>query len=369
MPLLLIRRSKSPNWWIRGSVRGLHIFESTRTADQDAAETIRIIRERQLLDESIFGRKINITFNEAADAYLRSGGSQRFLRALRAEMGTLPLRTIRQADLDATAHRLHPRASPQTKNRQCYTPFIAVWNHAVKNDWADLKMWQRPRRPKGTTRRAIISRSGAHPVDYDRAALFVAHMPPAPAMVLTALFYTGLRPIELFTLEKTDIFVENRWLVVNSSKTGEPRGVPIHEFLVPLFRSLMGRRDRLPQVFRSVRGKPYTIAENHGGQLSNTVVATRKRLLEKGEVITDVSPYTARHSVSTQLVINGVHPHIKDQILGHAVDSMSRRYTRVPQAPLIEAINTLPVPSMWKDIPWWDDPLRFSRTQVRWGKR
>ena len=55
-------------------------------------------------------------------------------------------------------------------------------------------------------------------------------------------------------------------------------------------------------------------------------------------------PYTGRHSCSTQLVIAGVHPHIKDQILGHAATDMSRHYTNVPQAPLIDAINQLPVP-------------------------
>ena len=66
----------------------------------------------------------------------------------------------------------------------------------------------------------------------------------------------------------------------------------------------------------------------------------------------DVSPYTARHTVSTGLVVAGVHPHIKDQILGHAADDMSRHYTNVPQAPLIEAINKLPVPAAWRAIEW-----------------
>jgi hypothetical protein len=54
-----------------------------------------------------------------------------------------------------------------------------------------------------------------------------------------------------------------------------------------------------------------------------------------------------------------VHPHIKDQILGHAVTDMSRHYTNVPQAPLIEAINTLPVPPAWRALPWWENPLEW----------
>jgi hypothetical protein len=58
--------------------------------------------------------------------------------------------------------------------------------------------------------------------------------------------------------------------------------------------------------------------------------------------------------------VNGVHAHIKDQILGHSVTDMSRHYTNVPQAPLIEAINTLPVPDAWRQLWWMDDPVGCS---------
>lgn len=353
---------------MRGAVRGISIFESTKVADWDAAEAVRIFREKELFEESLFGRKVNVTFDEAAQSYLRAGGSKRFLERIRQSAGSKLLRKLRQNDLDGLAQTLFPAASPETRNRQCYTPFIAVWNHAVRNDWAELRLWQRPKRAKGTAVRRTAVRSGSRPVDYERAALFVSAMSPAPAMVMTALFYTGMRPIELFALEATDVLLPQRWIVLASSKTGEPRGIPIHEFLVPLFQSLLGRRDRLPQLFRSYRGSPYQIASAYGGQLSNSIVATRRRLAAKGKMISDVSPYTARHSVSTQLVVNGVHPHIKDQILGHAADSMSRRYTAVPQAPLIDAINTLPVPELWRALHWWKAPLAYSRHHVKWGK-
>jgi integrase/recombinase XerD len=80
--------------------------------------------------------------------------------------------------------------------------------------------------------------------------------------------------------------------------------------------------------------------------------------------IAGISPYTARHTVSTQLVVNGVHSHVKDQILGHAVDDMSRLYTSVPQEPLLKAINTLPVISAWANAPWMKDPIGMSKRYV-----
>ena len=101
--------------------------------------------------------------------------------------------------------------------------------------------------------------------------------------------------------------------------------------------------------------------------MKGAIRCARERLVKDGIQIEDVSPYTARHTVSTQLVINGVHPHIKDQILGHAPDSMSRHYTNIPQRPLIEAINTLPVPPAWLEMAWWADPVSSARLQYGRG--
>jgi hypothetical protein len=89
--------------------------------------------------------------------------------------------------------------------------------------------------------------------------------------------------------------------------------------------------------------------------MKTAILLNRKRISIK-----DIAPYTARHTVSTQLVVAGVHPHIKDQILGHAATEMSRHYTDVPQAPLIEAINKLPVPDVWRSMRWLEDPLAWT---------
>lgn len=266
------------------------------------------------------------------------------------------LAALTQSGLDAAAKKLYPGAKPETLNRQCYAPFIAVWNHAVRNEWARERKWQRPRKPKGTARRAEAGRAGQRPVSYERAWQFVEAMSPAAAMVMTALFYTGMRPIELFGLRSEDVDVPGRWIVVHASKTGEPRGVPMHEMLAPLFAGLAGQSD---EVFRTHKGEPYPLLQGGGGQLKSAILGARGRLSAVGNPTSDISPYTARHTVSTQLVVAGVHPYIKDQILGHAADDMSRHYTHIPQKPLLEAINSLPVIPTWRDAPWLHEPLRF----------
>jgi integrase/recombinase XerD len=301
-----------------------------------------------------------IPFSDAAIAFIKAGGSPRFLgpgEGIDRLLGHLPLSAISQALIDDASLKLYPTALPLTRIRQFYAPFRAVWNFAVLEGWAKDRKWRLPREAKGTrSTSACANRSGSTPTSYDRAAEFVCAMSPAPGMVMTALFFTGMRPIELFALEAADVDVAKRWLVVRASKTGEPRGVPIHEFLAPVLESLCARGGK---VFRTHKGEPYPLLENAGGQMKSAIRGARRRT-----GIKDISPYTARHTVSTQLVVNGAHPYVKDQILGHAVDDMSRRYTNVPQQPLIDAINGIAVPERWQKVEWLADPLAWSRKLV-----
>ncbi len=362
MPLILDRLRRSPNLlrpWYR---QRTSVYETTGTSDENAAEEIRIKREAQLLEDSIHGRKATVSFAEAASSYLDSGGSPRFLgeydertkkwSGLIGHFGPRKLGTITQSDLDKAADLLYPGTQYNTRNRQCHAPFVTVWNHAHRNNWCEKRDWARPRKPKGTALKFAMKkrRAGTTAVSYERGEKFVLAMSPGPAMLMTTFFYTGMRPIELFTLEEDQVDIKGRWITLPESKTGEPRGVPMHEVLVPLFTGLMKRGGFL---FRTPRGRPYEPKDDQGGgQMKTAINGARRR-----SGITDIAPYTGRHTVSTQLVINGVHQFIKDQILGHVVTDSSHNYTHVPQPDLIKAINTLPVIDGWANAPWMQDPL------------
>ncbi|MGB3042525.1 MAG: tyrosine-type recombinase/integrase [Xanthobacteraceae bacterium] len=376
MRLYLYRRNPKGNWYIRGqNADGRPVFESTRTREKGLAEAIRIKLEGEVGKERVFGKKAVVTFDKALESYYESGGSPRFLahRKTGEAMGAaakflgVPLLGITQSDLDRAAIEAYPDARPDTRNRQFYTPFVAVWNHAVGNDWADYRKWRRPKKPKGTNVAVLAStRAGSKPVAYEHASKFVLAMSPANAIVMTVLFYTGMRPIELFGLECENVDVKGRWISLPSSKTGEPRGIPIHKSLVPLMAALKKRGGKL---VRQWNDRPFVVREAIGGQMKKALAGARKRTERvdpktgqriAGTGINDISPYTARHTVSTQLVVNGVHAHIKDQILGHAVDDMSRHYTNVPRKELIAAIDTLPTVKAWVDAPWMKDPVSLT---------
>lgn len=362
MPLKVVRHPRSKYLYLRGNVRGEDIYETTRTDDPTAAEALRIKRESELLDASVYGAKSVVLFSEAAIKYLEGGGSPRFLGKRHPITGhwsslvgyffSIKMMSITQDMLDQAARTLYPTAAAETLNRQVYTPFVAVWNYAAADGLCDVRTWRRPKERKGTRRTVKAKRRGTEPVAYERAGQFLAAMSPAPGIALTILFYTGLRPIELFALTAHDVDPDRRWIVVRSSKNnGEPRGVPMHRCLIPLMRGLKARGGAL---VRTSKGEPYAIQEESGGQMKSVIAGAARR-----SGIGDISPYTARHTVSTQLVIAGVHQHTKDQILGHAVTDMSRRYTKVPQQPLIDAINLLPVPPEIAALPWIARPAEF----------
>jgi len=79
MPLRLTKLPTSPNWYIRGTVRGVRVFETTGTDVEAVADEIRIRREALILEESIHGRKQTRPFAEAALSYIEAGGEARFL--------------------------------------------------------------------------------------------------------------------------------------------------------------------------------------------------------------------------------------------------------------------------------------------------
>src|SRR4051812_3884049 len=110
MPLSLVRRPRSPNWIIRGSLRRIRVEESTGTCDKRIAEEIRAKREAEILAQSVYGRRATATFAAAALSYLEQGGSKRFTAQVIRHFGTMPLARIDQDALDRGSKKLYPSA-------------------------------------------------------------------------------------------------------------------------------------------------------------------------------------------------------------------------------------------------------------------
>lgn len=293
MPLTLKRRHGSPCWYLRGTVRGLCVDESTGTGDRKAAEEIRAVREAELLKRSVHGDSAVRTFAEAALSYMEAGGEAVHMAPILTAIGRKPLAAIGQAEIDALARKLKPTGGPATLNRHVYTPVSAVLHHAARKKWCDKPVISRPKEPKGRVR--WISHSEADRL-IDAAA---PHIRPLVIFLLS----TGSRLSEALYLDWREVDLSACHVEFLDTKNGEARGVPLHPRAVASLANLPHRsgavfRRSLPYTTKSgvkhPLGYPYEVREGGGGQIKTAWAGMCKRA-----GITDFSPHDCRHTWAT----------------------------------------------------------------------
>lgn len=293
MPLRLVEgRHGSPYWYIRGSVRGLRIDESTGVCDKATAEDILIKRAAALLHQSIHGDALSRSFAEAALSYMEAGGERSLLPPLIKRLGKLPLAAIGQSEIDDAAKALYPRSSPATQNRKVYTPASAVLHHAARKKWCAKPVIARPKQPQGRIRW----------IDYAEAEALIAHAAPHIKPLVIFLLSTGARLAEALYLDWREVDLTAGHVVFKDTKNGESRGVPLHPRAVAALANLPW--DRKGAVFRRPAGKvkkagrvwlPYEDREGEGGGQVKT--AWRGMLRRSG--LRDFTPHDCRHTWAT----------------------------------------------------------------------
>ena len=282
VPLKLVRRHNSPNYYIRGSVKGMRIDESTGVDREKAAREILTLREAELIKESIHGPAAVRTFADAVSSYVMANGEVTHLSPLVHHFGSTKLARIGQEQIDAAARKLGDGKSPATINRQIYTPMAAVLNHAARMNWCSKPIIARPEQPEGRVR--WIS-------EVEADALIDAAAPHLRALVVF-LLSTGARLSEALYLDWRDVDLDARRVVFVKTKNGERRSVTLHERVV---RELRATPHRSGAVFRRPDGCGYA---DRGGAGGGQVKTAWKTMCRRAN-ITDFSPHDCRHTWAT----------------------------------------------------------------------
>src|SRR6266487_2766740 len=147
--LKLAKRHGSPYFYLRGTIRGISIDESTRVdfRNRKAAEEIKAKRQAELHEESIHGKRAVATFSQTALSYIEAGGETKSLAPIVEHFGPSKLAAIGQDEIDKAARKLFPKQSSSTQKRHVYTPISAVLNHAAKRGWCIAFKIERPKDP------------------------------------------------------------------------------------------------------------------------------------------------------------------------------------------------------------------------------
>lgn len=268
MSLKLIRRGKI--FYVRGTVRGQFVYETTGTDERRRAEAYRAKREARLWDRSVFGERAAVTFVQAAVGYVEHRApSPR--DAARVERLAQHFRGVMAHEIDqnaadrAVAAICRPGAAPGTKLRAVLIPLTAVLTFAAKRGWCDRPAFERPRQPKGRT-------DWLTPTD---AIRLIEAAGPALRPVIVFLLCTGARVAEAIELDWRDVDVGHRTCVLRETKNGRDRKVRLPPTAVA---EIAGLAHREGAVFRRPDGEPYADKKRaEGGQFKTAWRLTCQR--------------------------------------------------------------------------------------------
>lgn len=222
MPLKTVKRGKV--WYIRGTVKGVSVYESTGETKRAIAEQLRLKKENELLGSSRGER----FFAEAAIEYIKKGGEKRYMEKINEMIGHYPLSEIDQNLLDTKARQAYPNVKNSSLARWFYTPVIAVMNTAVKLKWAHYQKFEKPK----------VTRPAPDWAEIEWLEKFWEYPNDKMRALTTFLPYTGCRISECLSLTWDRVNLDEGWAYIPETKNGEHRTVYLPEIVIERLKAI-----------------------------------------------------------------------------------------------------------------------------------
>lgn len=375
LKLKLVRRGRI--WYIRGTLRGRHVYETTETADRERAEQCLALREAQLWDRALKGERGTHSFAEACVLYLTNRNPGPWFRAalkrLVDHFERFDVTAIDQRAIDAYVAQHHPRSRPATLINAVITPLTAVLRSAARRGWCDVPSFERPKLPP--QRFTYLT-----PEEAERLVGAAApHLRP----LILFLLHTGARLGEALELQWREVDLRARRVVFLETKNGTSRGVPLNDSAWRALASLphrdghvfrrpprhVGRRRRgkVEPMVEPAEGMPYHDRRGLGGSPIKKAWAGACRragfyrevpkLGSDGKPVKDakgrpvtakkptVRPHDLRHTFASWLAMRSVPLRTIAELLGHKTLAMVMRYAHLSPDHLRDAVGALDQPA------------------------
>jgi integrase len=152
-----------------------------------------------------------------------------------------------------------------------------------------------------------------------------AHLGPIVIMALN----TGMRKGEILNLKWDNVDMKNGFLLLDRTKNGERREVPINHTLASALKNLV-RSLNIPYVFYNpLTKKPY-----------DNVKRSFNSALKRAGIV-NFKFHDLRHTFASQLVMAGIDLATVKELLGHKSLAMTLRYAHLAPSHKINAVNVL----------------------------
>ncbi len=323
-------------WWIRyAGLDGKIRYESSRSTSFKKALSRLINRKKDIEDgkEPIPIKKIaNHTLNELANHYLAWAERQKsyrskagFVRQLSKAFGNIPLRrfTTRLVE-EYQSTGLSNGKAPATVNRHIAT-LKHMFTKAVEWEMVEEELLKKVRRvkllPENNRRLRYLSKE-------ECKALVEACKPHLRPIVVTAL-NAGMRKEEILSLEwEKHIDLKHGFILLNVTKNGDRREIPINQPLRETLRGIVRRLD-----------SPYVFVDGEGKRFKDIKRSFKSALKITG--IKDFRFHDLRHCFASHLIMAGVDITTVKELLGHKTLTMTLRYAHLAPSHKVKAVETL----------------------------
>ncbi|KEZ78362.1 tyrosine-type recombinase/integrase [Salinisphaera hydrothermalis] len=349
-------------WYIKKEIDGHKLRESTGTDNRIEAEQILARRIDELRQELKFGEAPEILFEQAAARYLEEHASHKAIRreidALDIWMphiGHLPLRQVHDGTLNKPIKDRQREVSNSTINRdlapvkRILELSARLWRHESNgNPWLAVPPLIRTLPTKHTKR-------PPYPISWAEQRLLFPHLDPRVAAMATLDIHTGMRDVELTSLEwnweveiaggprgfRRSAFIVPGWV----TKNDEPRVVFLNTVAQRIIDERRGVHPRW--VWPSIH--PTTYHKQATGRMLNsswkrarTKAAKEYPLKIGGEApwgFANLRAHDLRHTFGRRLRAAGVGKEDRADLLGHKRGDVTTHYSAAELEHLIECVD------------------------------
>ncbi len=320
-------------WIMYAGIDGKLIQESSHSNKVRDAQALLHKRKTEIMEgkQLVVKRIGNHNFKELVNEYSQWAERQKsyktkkyLIKELNDYFGNVPLKKINTMALELYQTKRLEKNKPATVNR-----LLATLKHMFTKayDWNmvgedTLKAVRKVKfLPENNRRLRYLS-------DIEWQSLVNAcdeHLKP---IVITAL-NTGMRKGEILNLRWNQVDIRNGFILLDDTKNGQRREIPINDTLRQVFVNLPRRLD-IPYVF-------------FNPETNNRYVEVKKSFksaLTRAK-IKDFRFHDLRHTFASHLVMNGVGLADIQDYLGHSTTKMTNRYAHLSPSHKKEAIKVL----------------------------
>ena len=310
-------------WWTCIRHNGRKIQKSLETSDKKLAQDIEAKIRTEIVEGSYFEKLVgrNKTFGDMMDKFMAehaptvSENTQRSyttsLKFLLPHFGDSNLISISPKMISRyKVLRKGDGVKPATVNRELAMLSKAFSLAAKEWEWLkDNPVSRVSKEKENNARDRWLSK--------DEEKRLLDNSPEWIKQIIIFSLNTGLRLGELTGLEWSRVDISNKTILIDNSKNGEQRTIPLNKYAL----DVVTQRSRV----RSLKCD-YVFINRYGGKINpNSLRDAFRKILRKVE-IDDFRLHDLRHSFATRLTQSDVDLYKISKLLGHKDIKMTQRY-------------------------------------------